>query len=125
MKLIDFSQTQELKKTKLPAIRKSLVGTFEIPRRLIVTDQQSLSSIIECEVGDHLLVDASVSPQNDSLHTLPSINGKQLFVAARRGVTSLRAADGTTFKQVRIMAHQFVGLNRYLYLPDPDEDDEL
>jgi Zn-dependent peptidase ImmA (M78 family) len=125
MKLIDFGQSQELKKSKLPTIRQSFVGRLEIPRRLIVTDQQSLSSIIECEVGDHVLVDAAVSPQNDSLHTLPPIDGKQLFVAARRGVTSLRTADGKTFQQVRIMAHQFVGLNRYLYLPDPDEDNEL
>lgn len=125
MKLVDFSKTQELKKTKLPAIRRSLIGDFEVSRRLIVTDQKSLSSIIECEVGDHLLVDAFVSPQNDSLRTLPSINGKQLFVAARRGVTSLRLDDSTIFKQVRIMGHQFVGLNRYLYLADPDEGDEL
>jgi len=125
MKLIEFDQSQELKKTKLPAIRRAFVGDFAIPRRLIITDQQSLSSIIECEVGDHLLVDAKVSPQNDSLHTLPSIDGKQLFVAARRGVTSLRTTDGKTFRQIRIMAHQFIGLNRYLYLPDPDEDDEL
>lgn len=125
MKVVDFTKTQELKMTKIPAIRRSLVGEIEDLRRLIVTDQNSLSSIIECEVGDHLLVDAAVSPQNDSLHSLPPVNGKQLFVAARRGVTSLRTADGSTFKQVRIMGHQFIGLNRYLYLVDPDEDLEL
>ena len=123
MRLIGYDQSQELKKTKLPAIRRSFVGDVEVPRRLIVTDKQSLSTVIECEVGDHLLVDAPVAPQNDSLHALPSIEGKQLFIAARRGVTSLRTADGQTFRQVRIMAHQFVGLNRYLYLPDPEEDE--
>jgi Zn-dependent peptidase ImmA (M78 family) len=124
MRLIEYSQTQELKKTKLPAIRRSFVGDLEIPHRLIVIDQQSLTSTIECEVGDHLLIDAAVTPQNDSLQTLSAVNGKQLFLAARRGVTALKTGDGTIFKHVRIMAHQYIGLSRYLFLSDPDEDDE-
>lgn len=123
LKLISYSQSQALKKVKLSSIKESFVGDIDIDRRLIVVDSQWLSPVVECEVGDHILVDGSVSAQNDSLQMLSPVSGKLLFKAARRGVTALKDMDGTTSKQVRIMAHQFIGLNRYLYLPDPEEDE--
>lgn len=123
MRLISYDQTQDLLKTKLRTIRKSFIGDIEC-RRLIVIDQKSVTSTIECEVGDHILVDAPVTPSNDSLQSLPSVNRKQLFLAARRGANTLRIDEGESFKQVKIMSHQFVGLSRYLYLADPDPDEE-
>lgn len=123
MQLIRYEQTQEFIKTKLPAIRRAFVGDLEC-RRLIVIDQHSLTSTIECEVGDHLLIDAPVSPLNDSLQALSPVSSKQLFFAARRGVNSLKTPDGKIFKHVRVMSHQFIGLSRYLYLPDPDPDED-
>jgi hypothetical protein len=124
IKLINYSQFQDLKKVTLPRIKKSFVGDVEAGHRLIVVDDQWLSPVIECEVGDHILVANQVFPQNDSLHELPAVSGKRFFKAARKGVTSLKDSNRNIFKQVRIMAHQFIGLNRYLYLEDSGEDDD-
>jgi hypothetical protein len=123
LQLVSGATSQDLLKTRLPALRKGMLG-IQAPERLTVIDRYYTLPTADTEVGTGLLLPDGTAAENACLTLVAETPRGQLFHAVRPGLTRVYAADGTWAVLVRIMRHQYVGLSRYRHLAIEEGDDE-
>ena len=119
---INRSQATSLTRVRLPAIRRSLLGSAGSDR-LWVGDQHYSMPFLDTEVGTTLLLPLGSRPEFPHLEHLADITGGAIYQAVRPGMTRVEAAGGWAVV-VRISRYQYSGwsTNRHLELIGDDDE---
>jgi Zn-dependent peptidase ImmA (M78 family) len=119
---IGTRQAASLKKVRLPAIRRDLVGSHSA-ERLMVADPWYELPCVDAEVGTHLLVPAgAVAERQDVVEVAADLAGGRLFVARRPGICRMEG-DGGWAVIARVSKYQYAGWSQYRHL-ELEEGDE-
>jgi hypothetical protein len=121
--LVNGTRANTLLRTRLPAIRQSMLGS-QTPDRLTVIDCRHTLSTVDTEVGTGLLLPAGVEIENPRLATPLDTPRGRLFRIIHSGVTRAYSVSGKWAVIVRAMPHQYVGLARYRHLAREDGDND-
>ncbi len=120
--LREISKTvaEQLKKVRLPAIRKSLLGTPDSDR-LWVADRRYELPTLDTEVGTTLLLPNGSEPEFPRLTFVRDFPAGRVFTATQPGITRVTAGDWAVM--VRVAKHEYSGwaTNRHL---EPEEGDD-
>lgn len=111
---------EQLKKVRLPAIRKSILGTVD-SERLWVADRRYEQTTLDTEVGTTLVLPNGSDPEFPRLTFVGDLPSGRVFTATQPGVTRVTAGDWAVV--VRVAKHEYSGwaTNRHL---EPEEGDD-
>ncbi|HVX10279.1 MAG TPA: ImmA/IrrE family metallo-endopeptidase [Pirellulales bacterium] len=120
---IGTRQAEKLRRAKLPAIRRALLGS-DAAERLIVADQHYALAQVDAEVGTFLLLPAGSEPEyRTCLTPIGDLSAGRLFRAERAGLSRVEA-PGQWAVVVRISPYQYAGWSQYRHLAREEGDDE-
>ncbi|WPB79807.1 ImmA/IrrE family metallo-endopeptidase [Archangium violaceum] len=117
---ISPTRVKELEKTKLPAIRRSLLG-HPSDHPLIVADRHYQHPTLDVEVGTQVLMPAGVVADRSNLSLVEDLHGGRLFQAEKPGLVQVHDPKGAWAIIVRIARFQYEGLAKYRHVEDADE----
>lgn len=123
LRLVCGSGAEELLKTRLPKIRRGMLGD-QTSDRLLVIDQYHTLGVVDTEVGTGVLLPAGTKVESENLAVVADTARGRLYRAVKPGITRVYAAHNKWAVVVRIMRDQYVGLSRYRHLEIEDGDDE-
>lgn len=118
---IETTIAEQLKKVRLPAIRKSILGEDD-SERLWVADRRYELPTLDTEVGTTLLLPNGSECEFPRLTFVRELSAGCVFTAVQPGITRVEADDGWAV-MVRVAKYQYSGwaTNRHL---EPEEDDD-
>jgi Zn-dependent peptidase ImmA (M78 family) len=123
LRIISAAQAQTLLRTRLPAIRRGLLGNHAA-ERLLVVDRHHAMPTADTEVGTHVLLPAGTEAEFDGLSLLTDLPAGRLFLAQRPGLVRAFDPSGAWAVVIRISRYQYVGWsqNRHLELEEGDDE---
>jgi len=119
---IRLAQAEQLRKVRLPAIRKAMLGP-NCGDRLWVADRHYVMPTLDAEVGATLLLPPGSRPEFDNLTPAGDLPSGHVFTAIRPGMTRVEA-DGGWAVTVRIAKFQYSGWSTNRHLEPGEDDDE-
>jgi Zn-dependent peptidase ImmA (M78 family) len=122
LKEINQSQATTLARVRLPAIRKSILGTTGSDR-LWVADRQYAMATLDTEVGTTLLFPSGSCPEFPHLKHMTDLSTGAVFQAVRPGMTRVETDDGWAVL-VRIARYEYSGWSTNRHLEMIGDDDE-
>ena len=123
LRILPAARAQALLRTKLPAVRRGLLGEHTT-ERLLVIDRHHALSTADTEVGTHLLLPPWTEAEFDEIAFVADLPGGRLFLARRPGPTRVYDPSGSWAVVVRVSKYQYVGWsqNRHLQLEEGDDE---
>ncbi|WNG21335.1 ImmA/IrrE family metallo-endopeptidase [Cystobacter fuscus] len=122
IKEISPTRVKELERTKLPAIRRSLLG-HPSDNPLIVVDRHYQHPTLDVEVGTQILMPAGVVPDKSNLSFVEDLPGGSLYQAEKPGLVQVHDPKSAWAIIVRIARFQYEGLAKYRHVEEEDEDE--
>jgi len=119
---ISPTRVKELERTKLPAIRRSLLGHTS-DRPLIVADKYYQLPTLDVEVGTQVLMPAGVIADTLNLGLVEDLPGGRLFQAEKPGLVRVHDPKSAWAIIVRIARFQYEGLAKYRHVEEEDGDE--
>jgi Zn-dependent peptidase ImmA (M78 family) len=123
LRIISATQAQALLRTRLPAIRRGLLGEHAA-ERLLVIDRHHAMPTADTEVGTHVLLPAGTEAEFDGLAPVAELPAGRLFLARRPGPVRVYDPSGAWAVVIRVARYQYVGWsqNRHLELEEGDDE---
>ena len=118
--LVSKPSADALKKVRLPAIRKLLVGR-DCSAPLIVADDAWSGRAIDMQVSDVILLPADVEFEGSVLAELQRDRSRCIATAVRPGIGRVARANGSWAQYVRVCRKQFTGMARFRHLEEADD----
>jgi hypothetical protein len=101
---------------------KNIFG-IEASSELVISDEFWSNRAIDLEVGDTLLLPSSLCTESNAcLIGQGAQDGKMIFRAFKRGYSRTFSKDGSWAANIRIAPKNYVGLAKYRFLEDLDEE---
>jgi Zn-dependent peptidase ImmA (M78 family) len=119
---ISPTRVKELERTKLPAIRRALLG-HPSDRPLIVADRYYQHPTLDVEVGTQVLMPAAVVADRSNLSLVEDLPEGRLFQAERPGLVQVHDPKSAWAIIVRIARFQYEGLAKYRHVEEDDDDE--
>lgn len=119
---ITVSVAEKLKKVRLPAIRKAILGATGTDR-LWVADQQYEMPTLDTEVGTTLLLPKGSDPEFANIESIGEVASGAIFMAVRPGITRVEADEDWAIN-VRVAKYQYSGWSTNRHLEPEEGDDE-
>jgi hypothetical protein len=123
LRLAGGSVAAQLLRTKLPAIRRGMLGA-QAPDRLTVIDRHYTLPVVDTEVGTGVLLPAGTMVEEGRLASAVDTPRGRLIQVARPGVVRAHSPDGNWAVLIRVMLHHYVGLGWCRHLAREEGDDE-
>lgn len=114
------SNMNKLCKISPKKIKAHFLGQ-ELKENLIIVDEKWTGRAIDIQVGDLILSTGPVQNEGDSIENCP-ISGKDIFKAARPGLSRLYTNNGQWASYVRVSRKEYVGHCQYRHLEDPEHE---
>jgi Zn-dependent peptidase ImmA (M78 family) len=123
LRVISGAQAKRLLRTRLPAVRRGLLGKHAA-ERLLVIDKHHVMPTADTEVGTHVLLPAGTEAEFDGLAPVADLPAGRLFLARRPGPIRVYDPSGSWAVMIRISRYQYVGWsqNRHLELEEGDDE---
>lgn len=123
LRVISGTQAQSLLRTRLPGIRRGLLGEHSA-ERLLVIDRHHAMPTVDTEVGTHVLLPVGTEAEFDGLTPVADLLAGRLFLARRPGPIRVYDPPGAWAVMIRISRYQYVGWsqNRHLELEEGDDE---
>jgi hypothetical protein len=123
LRLISRTQAKDLLRTRLPVIRRGLLGEHTA-ERLLVIDRHHAMPTADAEVGTHVLLPANSEAEYDWLAPVADLPAGRLFLARRPGPIRVYDSSGAWAVVIRVSRYQYVGWsqNRHLGLEEGDDE---
>jgi hypothetical protein len=112
-----------LLRTRLPAIRRGILG-LQAPDRLTMIDRQYTLPVVDTEVGTGVLLPTGTQMEEGSPVSAVETPRGRLVRVNRPGVVRAYSGDGKWAVLIRAMLHQYVGLGWCRHLAREEGDDE-
>lgn len=119
LKMISHERAVTLRRTKLQAIRSSLVGKMT-KDPLVIADLHYEMATIDTEVGTLLLVPSKSIAESNELGLITDIPTGRLFKAIKPGLVRMRVPHSSWAVIARISRHQYAGISRYRHLEEAE-----
>lgn len=116
---LSSSSAARLSAIRLPKIRRSLTGSDDL-QRLQIIDQQYEMSIVDTEVGTHVILVPGAQVESDSVQFLRNVPCGRLFVTTHPGVFRATGPDGWAVI-IRVSRYQYSGWSQYRHLGEEDD----
>jgi hypothetical protein len=120
LRIISPSQVTALSKVRLPAIRKSVLGTH-CSEHLIVADEAWSSRPIDAHVPDIIVLPANAEVEGSALEVIHRDSSRCVARAARPGIGRVYIPGGDWAQFTRVSRQGFIGLARFMYLEEVDD----
>jgi Zn-dependent peptidase ImmA (M78 family) len=123
LRIISGTQAKTLLRTRLPAVRRNLLGEYAA-ERLLVIDMHHAMPTADTEVGAHVLLPGDGEAEFDGLAPVANLPAGRLFLARRPGPIRVYDPSGSWAVTIRISRYQYVGWsqNRHLELEEGDDE---
>jgi Zn-dependent peptidase ImmA (M78 family) len=123
LRVISGIQAKTLLRTRLPAVRRALLGG-NAAERLLVIDKHHAMPTADTEVGTRVLLPGGTEAEFDGLAFVADLPTGRLFVARRPGPIRVYDPAGSWAVMIRISRYQYVGWsqNRHLELEEGDDE---
>jgi hypothetical protein len=119
--MISRRQAAALQRATPKAIRAEILGVLT-PNPLIIADRAWVSSVLDAEVGMHLMLPANAQAANDAIVPVRELPDGRLFEAARPGIARVTQLGSPWAVFARIARREYVGRADFRHLEDdPDE----
>jgi Zn-dependent peptidase ImmA (M78 family) len=119
LRMISVDKASQLRRVKLPTIRRTMLGHDE-PVRLVAIDEHYLLPTVDVELGMHVLLPQGSDPERAALEFVVDLPSGRLFKAMRPGLVRVEAHRGSWAILVRISRYQYVGWSQYRHLEEID-----
>ncbi len=121
LKLIPRGRADELRRIKLPQIRRGILG-FSTHDPLVVADSRNASATIDVEVGTLVLAPAGAETESIAIQFVQDVVNGTVFRAARPGLARVSIPKGPWGVIVRVSRFQYAGLAAYRHLEELDDE---
>lgn len=117
--LISREKANELRRHSPLKLANDLLGK-SLPPRIWLPDKHWHARPVDVQVGDHIAVTQTVNVEGGVVKDTGQVGNYLLYraYAPGRGRLVFQSADAATF--IRVSRTNYVGLNRYRFLSDPD-----
>lgn len=117
LRIINYKKYQDLKKKKLPSIRKSLSG-LTTNAQIVSVGEWWDDRAVDIEVGDYVVSQSPLHIDGPEILTNVSHTEKFIYQAVRPGITRIYSDSWSCF--AKVSRYKFHGFYQYRY----DEDEE-
>jgi Zn-dependent peptidase ImmA (M78 family) len=118
---ISSTRVQELERTKLPAIRRLLLG-HSSDRPLIIADRYYQHPTLDVEIGTQVLLPEGVVAESPSLGHIEDLPRGRLFQAGKPGLVRVHDPKSDWAIIIRTARFQYEGLAKYRHLEEEDDE---
>jgi Zn-dependent peptidase ImmA (M78 family) len=122
LKEVSHAHVRELVRTKLPTIRRTLLGRFS-DQPLVVADRYYQRPTLDVEVGTQILVPFDVVADSESLGFVEDLANGRLFEARKPGLVRVHGSNNLWAIVVRISRFQYNGLAKHRHVEEVNEDE--
>jgi len=120
LRIISPSQVAALSKVRLPAIRKSVLGS-DCSEHLIVADEAWSGRPIDAHVPDIIVLPAGAEIEGSVIEVIRRDSSWCVARAARPGIGRVYIPGRDWAHFTRVSRQDFVGLARFMYLEEVDD----
>lgn len=122
LKLISSSQAESLLKVKPIEIRNSILKNYPT-RYLVVADLNWTTVSIDLQVDDIAIVPQNIVLEGKSATIIGEHEMGTVLKGDFRGISRIESYDGSWAAFVRVAPKDFIGINAYRHLEDPDDNE--
>jgi Zn-dependent peptidase ImmA (M78 family) len=122
LKEISPARVRELLKTKLPTIRRTILGRAS-DHPLLVASHHYQRPTLDAEVGTQVLLPPNAVADSPSLAVLADLTNCRLFEARKPGLVRVHDSGGSWAIVVRIARFQYDGLAKHRHVEEVNEDE--
>ncbi len=121
LRYIPKARADVLRKTRLPLLRKQILG-FDTRDTLAIADYQHTLGTLDAEVGTLVLLPSGTVSESDRLEVLHETPNGRAFCAVRPGLARVSMPGGSWGVVVRISRFQYSGLAQYRHLEEIESE---
>ena len=121
LRLLGANRAGELRKVRLPRIRKEILG-FDCPGELVIVDSHWRGRPVDIQVNDFALMPPGGRAEGSCIEASPDATGRVLVRGVTPGIGRLILEESGWSSFIRISRRDYVGRNKYRHLEETDDE---
>lgn len=121
LKLLGASRANELRRVRLPRIRKEFLG-YDCPGELVIVDSHWCGRPVDIQVNDVALLPSGGRAEGICVEAAANTTGQVLVRGVTPGIGRLILEKSGWSGFVRVSRRDYVGRNKYRHLEETDDE---